>query len=380
MSWSERLWSLLPGGAADQAALAAGIAAHPAARARALLELQERLRRLEALFEIDRIRTEEVDVAAVADYYAACHDAYRKYHSAEGAVHMALNEDGRFDASGFTGQLRRLEAGWAGQAPRDVLEIGFGQGFNLAWLATRHRDTRFTGVDLTPAHVALARARVAAAGLANVQLHEADLHQLPLPDASVDEVFAIEAFCHAIELPRALAEVARVLRPGGRFVLFDAYQARPAPQMEPELALAVELVGRGMAVGRWQQHGEILQEAGRAGLVLQREEALEALVMPSLQRIERVIRAVIRVPWLARRALARRSAARGRNVLAGYLMHPVTALGGLVYRHLVWSRPASLQAAPLAGLTYAASAASGASGASAASPATSLPQVPGTSS
>ena len=317
----------------------AGLAREPGrASLAARKDLRQRLHRLAALFEFDLIRQEQVGLHQVADYYAACHDAYRKYHSADGAVHMALNEGGRFDAEGFTGQLRRLEADWAAQPPARVLEIGFGQGFNLEWLARRHPRVQFTGVDLTPAHVALARERMRAAGLEHVTLHEGDMHRLPLADASVDEVYAVEAFCHALDLPVALAEVARVLRPGGRFVLFDAYQARPEQEMEPVLALAVELVGRGMAVGRWQLHEQILREAGAAGFALQREEALEAAVMPSLRRIERVIRAVIRVPWLARRALARRSAARGRNVLAGYLMHPVTALGGLVYRHLVWNK------------------------------------------
>jgi SAM-dependent methyltransferase len=359
MPWHDFLSAAIQGVLPDLLGRLAGPAdarVPPHQRARALRELEARLRRLRALFEIDRIRAETVDAAAVADYYAACHDAYRKYHSPEGAVHMALNEDGRFDAAGFTGQLRRLEAAWGEQAPRDVLEIGFGQGFNLGWLAERHTGTRFVGVDLTAAHVALARERIARQGLANVQLLEADLHHLPLPDASVDEVFAIEAFCHALDLPRALAEVARVLRPGGRFVLFDAYQAQPAPAMEPELALAVELVGRGMAVGRWQLHEEILRQAGTAGFVLQREDALEALVMPSLKRVERVIRAVIRVPWLARRALARRSAARGRNVLAGYLMHPVTALGGLVYRHLVWAKEPPRELGQAAGASPGAAA------------------------
>lgn len=333
MAWNEFIARWSPARRRGAATLA-GVVDRPAA----LRDLSRRLQRLQALFQFERIRQEQVDAASVADYYAACHDAYRKYHCAEGAVHMALNEDGRFDPAGFTGQLQRLESGWAGSPPAEVLEIGFGQGFNLAWLAQRHPQARFFGVDLTPEHVALARERVRRAGLENVELFEADLHRLPLPDASVDEVFAIEAFCHALDLPRALAEVARVLRPGGRFVLFDAYQARAARAMEPELALAVELVGRGMAVGRWQMHDEILREARVAGFMLRREEALEALVMPSLKRLERVIRAVIRLPWLARRALARRPAARGRNVLAGYLMHPVTALGGLVYRHLVWQK------------------------------------------
>lgn len=303
-------------------------------------DLHRRLRRLAALFEFDPIRQEQVGVHEVADYYAACHDAYRKYHSAEGAVHMALNEGGRFDADGFTGQLRRLQADWAGVPPARVLEIGFGQGFNLAWLAQRHPGVEFTGIDLTPAHVGLARERMQAAGLGlgRVTLLQGDMHSLPLADSSVDEVFAVEAFCHAIDLPRALAEVARVLRPGGRFVLFDAYQHRPAQQLEPDEALAVELVGRGMALGRWQLLQEIREQAQRAGLQLQRDETLDALVMPSLKRLERVIRTVIRVPGLARRALARRPAARGRNVLSGYLMYPVTAMGLLTYRHLTWRR------------------------------------------
>jgi hypothetical protein len=72
--------------------------------------------------------------------------------------------------------------------------------------------------------------------------------------------------------------------------------------------------------------------------------------------VERVIRAVIRVPWLARRALARRSAARGRNVLAGYLMHPVTALGGLIYRHLVWAKEPPRELGQAAGASPGAAA------------------------
>ena len=62
--------------------------------------------------------------------------------------------------------------------------------------------------------------------------------------------------------------------------------------------------------------------------------ALDAQVMPSLRKLERVTGAVIRFPWLGRRALARRSPMRGRNVLAGYLMRSTVAMGLIGYRHL----------------------------------------------
>jgi sterol 24-C-methyltransferase len=301
-------------------------------------DLSRRLRKLEQLFEIEQIRGERLAAPQVQAYYAECHSAYRKHHSAEGAAHMALNEGDRFDKAGFAGQLHRIEAGWAGQAPRDVLELGFGQGYNLAYLAPRHPQVQFQGIDLTPEHLRLARSRLAA--LPNVSLQLADLHRLPQADSSVDEVYAVEVFCYAHDAPRALAEVARVLRPGGRFTLFDGYQPRPTAQLDADGALAVDLVARGMALERWQVPDELVAQARAAGLQLEQQVSLDAEVSPNLRRLERLVGAVIRFPWLARRALARRAPARSRNVLSGYLMHRTVAMGLLGYRQIVLRKSA----------------------------------------
>ena len=75
-----------------------------------------------------------------------------------------------------------------------------------------------------------------------------DFHRLPQADASIDAAFCIECFCHALDLPRAMREVARVLRPGGSFTLFDGYLPRPAAALAPEEALAVELVTKGLSI------------------------------------------------------------------------------------------------------------------------------------
>jgi SAM-dependent methyltransferase len=74
-------------------------------------------------------------------------------------------------------------------------------------------------VDASPEMLATARRR--ARGLPNVELHEADLGALPLADAAVDAALLVLALSHVAEPAAALAEMARILRPGGRAVVVD---------------------------------------------------------------------------------------------------------------------------------------------------------------
>ncbi len=312
--------------------------ARPLEPQRGLAHLRRQLHKLGKVFDLEAVRRDALDGAAVVNYYEQNHAAYRRYHSSEGAVHMALNPDGRFDANGFSGPLRRIEARWQQgwpTPPVDVLELAFGQGYNLAYLVPRHAGMRFQGIDLTPAHVALARERLLAWPASRVQLAQGDFHQLPQAGASIDAAFCIESMCHATDLPRALGEVARVLRAGGEFTLFDGYLPRPVEALAPEEALAVELVARGLAVPSLQTVDGLLQSARAAGLELATMQALDREVLPNLARLERITGAVIRWPWFGRRALARRPAARSRNVLAGCLMRTTFGMGLISYREVV---------------------------------------------
>jgi SAM-dependent methyltransferase len=326
--------------AAEPAAEPAPNAAHAALDA----ELKGRLARLARVFGLDALRAQAMGREQIVEYYVHTHDAYRKYHSAEGAVHMALNPDGRFDPAGYRTHLRLMERDWAAQAAAgrpvgDVLELAFGQAYNLLDLAAAHPGTHFTGIDMTPVHVELSRQRIATAGLANVTLTLGDFHHLPYPDASFDHVFCIEAFCYAQDLPRALSEIARVLRPGGMLTLFDGYTPRATGTMQAHEALGVDLAARGMALNRFQELDEMLATAAACGLALTRNDRLDREVRPSLARLERVTRFVLLWPWLGRRMLAKRHVSRGGNVLSGTLMRTLLDLGLLTYRHLVWNKP-----------------------------------------
>lgn len=102
------------------------------------------------------------------------------------------------------------------EGPR-VLEVSFGTG----WLMTQYA-ARFTthGVDLNEALVAVARRNLARAGV-HAQLRQGAVERLPYPDASFDTVVNTMAFTGYPDGARAAAELARVLRPGGRLVVID---------------------------------------------------------------------------------------------------------------------------------------------------------------
>lgn len=103
--------------------------------------------------------------------------------------------------------------------PRDwvVADLACGTGVLAAELAPC--VARVVAVDQSSAMLAAARERLA--GLANVELRQGDLEALPLAAASCDAALLLLALTHVAEPPAALAELRRVLRPGGRAVVVD---------------------------------------------------------------------------------------------------------------------------------------------------------------
>jgi SAM-dependent methyltransferase len=96
----------------------------------------------------------------------------------------------------------------------DVLDVGTGEG-QVARLAAEIGAARSIGVDPTRAQVEVARQRAGGAHHAR-----AGAAALPFAGASFDAVVACLVFEHIVEVDAALAEVGRVLRPGGRFLFF----------------------------------------------------------------------------------------------------------------------------------------------------------------
>lgn len=113
---------------------------------------------------------------------------------------------------------RRLAGHLALRPGQEVLDVASGPGATARLLATEHR-VRVTGVDLSKSNVGSATRQ--AAGVDGIRFQVGDAERLPLPEASVDAVVCECAFCTFPDKPTAAAELARVLRPGGRLGITD---------------------------------------------------------------------------------------------------------------------------------------------------------------
>jgi ubiquinone/menaquinone biosynthesis C-methylase UbiE len=154
-------------------------------------------------------------------------DQWRRYwdrHSASYDKQM-----GFFDRHLFGGS----RAWVCSQAAGDTLEVGIGTGLNLPFYG---QQSRLTGIDFSPDMLALARQRAARLGR-EADLREADALALPFPDASFDTVVCTFTLCAVPDDRKAVAEMTRVLRPGGLLLLADHVAASAWPLRAVQRAL-----------------------------------------------------------------------------------------------------------------------------------------------
>jgi ubiquinone/menaquinone biosynthesis C-methylase UbiE len=114
-----------------------------------------------------------------------------------------------------------------------TLEVGIGTGLNLPFYG---EQAELTGIDFSPAMLAVARQRAARLGR-DADLREADALALPFPDASFDTVVSTFTLCAVRDDRRAVAEMSRVLRPGGLLLLADHVAASAWPARAVQQAL-----------------------------------------------------------------------------------------------------------------------------------------------
>jgi ubiquinone/menaquinone biosynthesis C-methylase UbiE/DNA-binding transcriptional ArsR family regulator len=155
----------------------------------------------------DRARAEAVKVerdAAAQAYFqshAAAWDEIRALHAPEEQVEAAM--------------LALLGPGPFGL----IADLGTGTGRILELVAPLGR--RVAGYDINRNMLSYARAKLAARGIANAQLRQGDIFSIDLAEASADAVI-IHQVLHFLDDPaKAVAEAARILKPGGRLLIAD---------------------------------------------------------------------------------------------------------------------------------------------------------------
>ncbi len=117
-----------------------------------------------------------------------------------------------------------------------VLEPGCGTGAQTVLLAGNNPRAHFLSVDHSAESLERARRAVAHAGLSNVTFEQADVYRLPFPTGAFDAVFVCFLLEHLAEPAAALAELRRMLRPGGAITVIEGDHG--SAYFHPDSALA----------------------------------------------------------------------------------------------------------------------------------------------
>ena len=141
-----------------------------------------------------------------------------------------------------------------------VLDLGSGAGFDLLIASEKvGPDGHVIGVDMTDAMIDAARENAAKAGANNVEVRKGTIEKLPVEDATVDWVISNCVINLSPEKGRVFAEVARVLKPGGRFAISDIVAEEVSDRVRDQAEVYSACIGGAISE---QDYAEGLKAAG----------------------------------------------------------------------------------------------------------------------
>ncbi len=242
---------------------------------------------------------------------------------------MGLSQNESFHEDDFLEHARIITRYIDLSKARNVLELAAGKAATTTYLARQHQPVSFTGLDLPQGQLDIRSPRAA-----NLILEEGDYHDLSrYSDNSFDVVYIIEALCHARSKQEVIAEVARILRPGGYFIVFDGYASMPRGKMTDLEVLASDLTYKSMMVSAdGHYYLDFTRSVASSGLDIVLQEDLSERALPSMRRLEAKAKMFFAHPKIARAVNRLVPNEVTGNAIAAYLM-PVTVQQGL---HQYW--------------------------------------------
>lgn len=276
------------------------------------------------------VKGEKNALSQIRSYYRINDWAYRHYHSENGFMHFRISPNGCFTDEDIYYQPDCVSKFIK---PNDVVvELGFGQGANLLYLARCHPDARFFGVDIQKLKVKDIPQ--------NVTTYQQDYSSLSqFEDNSVDVMYAFETIVHNSDKEKIYREVCRVLKPGGVIVVFDYALKKKFDDYDRTMQTVIALLSKCGASAMIESLEELNGHYTNSGLTIEESVDLTRETLPDLKRLERKAAKILERPMLARLLFWLLPNQFVANIIIGYIGYDSGNAGVGLYQEWVLRKP-----------------------------------------
>jgi ubiquinone/menaquinone biosynthesis C-methylase UbiE len=293
---------------------------------------------LSKFFDLDEVAGATIHQDYISEYYRVNKLAYSFLHTKEHFVHMGITKDGsEYSEEDLYAHAKEIHKLIARTGASQVLELATGRGGNSAWLAKQNPQVSFVGIDISPTQLVFAK-RISKQ-LDNYTIKQGSFEDLSqFADASFDIVFIIEALCHSNNFESVFAEVSRVLRTGGKFLVYDGYRERESADLNEQEIQLMRLLEVGVAVDHFNEIDHFLSAAQKAKLQVETNEDLSMFVLPTMRRFEKKAKLFFKLGPATKLLLRVFPAKFSFNIISGYLFPTLLEEKLFSYRFTVFTK------------------------------------------
>ena len=294
--------------------------------------LREKMHKIENELKInlDKLMEGETNsVENIQNYYKLTDFAYKKFHSKYGFMHFHVSKNGKFSPEdGFyqpNTVARFIKPG------DKVLELGFGKGPNIFYLAEKFPDVEFTGLDLSTVHKENT--------LPNVTLIHQDYQNLSdFADNTFDVIYGIETLCCCSDKDPAFREFNRVLKPGGHFIVYDYETPERLETYDRTVQRGIALTTKPAAAALIESAEEWMEHFKASNFKPESITDLTKELLPDMKRLEKLAKRVMDSKTKAKLTFGVLPELLSSNILVGYISYDCLNEGFIRYKEWILTK------------------------------------------
>lgn len=229
-----------------------------------------------------------INQGQVQRYYDGMTFFYRMFYSAAGMHYGIWHEGTRTLKEALFNHKRTMLTALQPFSRGDhLLDAGCGVGVTSCYISEL-AGCAVTGITLSPIQAAVASRLARRSGSGDMKFVAGDYCNSGFADQSFSHILASESFCHAPDKPRALKEMARLLKPGGKLVIADFFLSEPMAENDSRGGQLYRAFTDGFRVPSIAAHEDVSEWVKSAGFAIVQDKDISELVAPTARYIRRL--------------------------------------------------------------------------------------------